>query len=59
MPALCLILNGAYYANNYAGIFDTGLESTIKSTLGRISLLLHKSEVKLRTSIDNNDIPQV
>jgi len=25
MPALCSILNSAYYANNYAGIFDTGL----------------------------------
>jgi len=22
MPALCLILNSDYYANNYAGIFD-------------------------------------
>jgi len=22
---LCLILNSAYYANNYAGIFDAGL----------------------------------
>jgi len=25
MPALRLILNNAYYANNYASIFDTGL----------------------------------
>ena len=25
MPVLCLILNNAYYANNYAGIFDRGL----------------------------------
>jgi len=24
MPALCSILNSAYYANNYAGIFDAG-----------------------------------
>jgi len=25
MPALCLILNSAYYAYNYAGTFDAGL----------------------------------
>jgi len=25
MPALCLILNSAYYANNYPDIFDAGL----------------------------------
>jgi len=25
MPALCSILNSAYYANNYASIFDAGL----------------------------------
>ena len=25
MPALCLILNSAYYAKNYAAIFDAGL----------------------------------
>jgi len=24
-PALCLILNSTYYANNYASIFDAGL----------------------------------
>jgi len=29
MPALCLILNSAYYANNYASIFDAGLNNTI------------------------------
>jgi len=29
MPALCLILNSAYYAKNYAGIFDSGLMNTI------------------------------
>jgi len=29
MPAvLCLILNSAYYDNNYAGIFDAGLSMT-------------------------------
>jgi len=28
MPALCLILTSAYYANNYAGIFDAGLHSS-------------------------------
>jgi len=28
MSALCKILNSAYYANNYAGIFDTGLIPT-------------------------------
>jgi len=28
MPALCLIINSDYYANNYAGIFDAGLVST-------------------------------
>jgi len=27
MPALCSILNNAYYANNYASIFDAGLVS--------------------------------
>jgi len=31
MPALCSILNSAYYANNYAGIFDTGLKLTVFS----------------------------
>jgi len=25
MPALCSIFNSAYYANNYAGIFNAGL----------------------------------
>jgi len=25
MPALCPILNSAYYPNNYAGIFDANL----------------------------------
>jgi len=28
MPALYLILNSAYYSNNYAGIFDVGLYLT-------------------------------
>jgi len=27
MPALCLIPNSAYYANNYAGIFDTEFDA--------------------------------
>jgi len=26
MPALCSILNSAYYDNNYAGIFDASLD---------------------------------
>jgi len=26
MPALCLVLNSAYYANNYTGIFNAGLQ---------------------------------
>ena len=26
MPAICLILNSAYYANNYASISDAGLD---------------------------------
>jgi len=30
MPALCSILNSAYYANNYAGIFDAGLDTTFE-----------------------------
>jgi len=29
MPALCLILNSAYYANNYADIFDAGLVNRV------------------------------
>jgi len=29
MPALCSILNSAYYANNYAGIFDAGLVAAV------------------------------
>jgi len=33
MPALCLILNSAYYANNYAGIFDAGLMLFLKGNL--------------------------
>jgi len=28
MPALWFILNSAYYVNNYAGIFDTGLKNS-------------------------------
>jgi len=28
MPALCLILNSAHYANNYTGIFEAGLVGT-------------------------------
>jgi len=29
MPVLCLILNSAYYTNNYAGIFDAGLSASV------------------------------
>ena len=28
MPVLCSFYNSAYYANNYAGIFDAGLHTT-------------------------------
>jgi len=34
MPALCSILNSAYYANNYAGIFDVGLMAMLNSKQG-------------------------
>jgi len=33
MPALCSILNSAYYANNYAGIFDAALTSAAPHVL--------------------------
>jgi len=33
MPALYLILNSAYYTNNYDGIFDTGLYTSRNSIL--------------------------
>jgi len=47
MPALCLILNSVYYANNYASIFNAALPLLLaipcnydSSLLGHISLQL-------------------
>jgi len=42
MPALCSILNSAYYANSYAGIFDAGLR--IKRKLSQYNARFDKRE---------------
>ena len=34
MLALCLMLSGTYYAQNYAGIIDTGLALELATPLG-------------------------
>jgi len=39
MPALCSILNSAYYANNYAGIFDAGLYLSSDNELFLLTLI--------------------
>jgi len=51
MSALCSILNSAYYANNYAGIFDAGLVYSGKFSRENnsglsLSKTLHKSNFK-------------
>jgi len=45
MPALCLILNSAYYANNYASIFDAGLSTDIVQ-YSFIKLFLNQAHAK-------------
>jgi len=53
MPALCLILNSAYYANNYAGIFDAGLQIMCKS---QNTILNHDFSIELTCSYKNSRI---
>jgi len=50
MSALCLILNSAYYANHYAGIFDAGLTINMHNNYTSIIIRLTLTLFILLTS---------